>query len=298
MPSIRVVREPLPKQLRFLRLKLKDVHQTLKGFYIETPALYVDYDLDTTVTTPKEFSNSFIEEILITETCFKELALALKESIEVKDDCSKFMEKSLLISASLEEMVNKEFSRDFIESVDVQALISKEIQKPLQENIKILEMYLRHAGAVISDIAIYPNVLNETDFDVAETPIGWGRFKNMLTGDYIYQKALCSYLMQASNLDSDRPNTREYVHKVDVPDTYETGEIVFTSEDNPIVYRFKRPFHIVPEVNYSLKSVDNVSDLSQIFILPIEVTTEYLKVALKKQDSFVQGVISFAARGY
>ena len=150
----------------------------------------------------------------------------------------------------------------------------------------------------MSDLTIYAKALNETDFDVAITPAGYDRFKTMLTGDYIYQRALFRFVLNAATVSSERPNAREYLHKVDVPDTIETGIIEFKTDENPATYYFTREFHVVPEVIYTILRVENMEELGQAVILPLEVTTKYIKAQLKIGSVYVNGAVSFSARGY
>lgn len=151
---------------------------------------------------------------------------------------------------------------------------------------------------VLSDLRFYDKVLNETNFDEAFTPFGYSRWKKMITGDYIYQKALCKYVMQAS-LDADRPNARAYIHKVDVPDLLAQGTVELTVSNQPREVNFPkdRTFHIVPEMNISIKSYSGTG--ATPLVLAYNVTTKGFTVVMKNEDGgYVEGTITYAARGY
>ena len=151
---------------------------------------------------------------------------------------------------------------------------------------------------VLSDLRFYAKVLNEANFDEAFTPFGYSRWKKMITGDYIYQKALCKYVIHA-NLNSDRPNVRAYTHKVDVPDVLATGTVALTTTNQPCEVRFNsdRKFHIIPELNVTIKSYSGTG--ATPLVLAYNVTTKGFTVVMKNEDGgYVEGTITYAARGY
>ena len=158
---------------------------------------------------------------------------------------------------------------------------------------------IANAGQVIGDIRFYDKVLNETDYDATITPFGYGKWRELVTGDYIYEKALCKYSMQAS-LNADRPNTRTYIHKVDVPDVVDKGVAELTKTNQPLFVRFSleevRKFHIVPELNVNIKSYSGVGTTP--LVIPYNTTTEGFYVTMKADGEFVEGSISWSARGY
>ena len=151
---------------------------------------------------------------------------------------------------------------------------------------------------VLSDLRFYAKVLNETNFDEAFTPFGYSRWKKMITGDYIYQKALCKYVIHA-NFNSDRPNVRAYTHKVDVPDLLAQGTVELTVSNQPLEVNFPkdRTFHIVPEMNISIKSYSGTG--ATPLVLAYNVTTKGFTVVMKDEDGgYVEGTVTYAARGY
>lgn len=170
---------------------------------------------------------------------------------------------------------------------------------PIKFGIGVRKHRIANAGQVIGDIRFYEKVLNETDYDTTLTPFGYGRWKELVTGDYIYSKALCKYSMQAS-LNADRPNTRQYYHKVDVPDVTDGGVVTLTKDNQPAFVRFSeeevRKFHIVPEVTVSVKSYGGTG--SAPIIIPYNVTREGFYVSMKDENGFVEGSVSWSARGY
>lgn len=203
------------------------------------------------------------------------------------------------IAISLIDKSKVIFTRKFDISLGLDANFPKDMSRPLNACLGVGVLKVGNAGQVIGDIRFYDTVLNETNYDSTITPYGYGKWKEMITGDYIYTKALCKYSMQAS-LNADRPNTRMYLHKVDIPDTIDRGTVELTKDNQPLWVKFSkeevRKFHIVPELNVSLKSYSGI-DKAPI-IIPYGTTTEGFYVTMKSDGEFVEGSITYSARGY
>lgn len=187
-------------------------------------------------------------------------------------------------------------------SINLQASIDKIVEftkAPIKSNIGLTLHRIANAGQVVGDIRFYDKVLNETDYDATITPFGYGKWRELVTGDYIYEKALCKYSMQAS-LNADRPNTRTYIHKVDVPDVVDSGIATLTKSNQPLFVRFSdedvRNFHIIPELTVSIKSYSGTGTTP--LVIPYNVTREGFYVTMKADGEFVEGSISWSARGY
>lgn len=191
------------------------------------------------------------------------------------------------------------FTRKFDISLGLDANFPKDMSRPLNACLGVGALKVGNAGQIIGDIRFYDTVLNETNYDSTITPYGYGKWKEMITGDYIYTKALCKYSMQAS-LNADRPNTRMYLHKVDVPDVIDRGTVELTKNNQPLWVKFSkeevRKFHTVPELNVSIKSYSGVD--TPPIVIPYNTTTEGFYVTMKSDGEFVEGSITYSARGY
>lgn len=190
------------------------------------------------------------------------------------------------------------YFRKFSTALGIQEAHNKKTVKPIKEILGIGVLKINNAQQVLSDLRFYDKVLNETNFDETFTPFGYSKWKKMITGDYIYQKALCKYVMQAS-LNADRPNARAYTHKVDVPDLLAQGTVELTVSNQPREVHFPkdRTFHIVPEMNISIKSYSGTG--ATPLVLAYNVTTRGFMVSMKNEDGgYVEGTVTYAARGY
>lgn len=187
------------------------------------------------------------------------------------------------------------FIRNFNINVNIDTTVVNNFTKNVPINLDVGFLKVSNAGQVIGDIRFYNKVLNETNWDETITPFGYGKWKELITGDYIYQKCLCKFVMQAS-LNADRPNARTYIHKIDCPDTYETGIAELTEDNQPYTVEFTRPLHIVPDVNTTIKSYSGIDGTPTIIVY--NITTKSFDVTMKMGSEYVAGTISWASRGY
>ena len=203
------------------------------------------------------------------------------------------------LSLSVNYTSEKTFNRNFTVKLSIGDRVAKNITKELITKIGLNAFKVSNAGQIISDIRLYNKVLNETNYDETITPYGYGKWKEMVTGDYIYEKALCKYTMQAS-LNADRPNTRIYQHKVDVPDRVQTGTVVLDTKEQPLHVKFDddpvRAFHVTPELNVSIKSYSGTDQTP--LVMTYNLDRYDFDVTLKVGTEYIAGSISYAARGY
>lgn len=303
MPTVEIYTdEPRQARINEISLKINTIHKKIKDFRLQDKGVRIAYDLELndTVSRQVSFERSFKEELEIEDKITKFFEKKTVYNLEIEEIAEKFTEKFFESRIEIQESLNKIYELNLVEELEIEELKAKELSKTFEVFVELIEIYLRHAGTVLSDLTLYNVALNETNFDQAITPAGYDRFKTMLTGDYIYQKALFRFILSTTTTTTsgERPNTREYMHKVDVPDTFETGTIEFETNWNPATYEFSREFHIVPEVTYTIIRVENMEELNQAVVLPIEVTTKHIIAQLKVGSKYVNGAVSFSARGY
>lgn len=187
------------------------------------------------------------------------------------------------------------FIRNFNINVNIDTTVVNNFTKNVPINLDVGFLKVSNAGQVIGDIRFYNKVLNETNWDETITPFGYGKWKELITGDYIYQKCLCKFVMQAS-LNADRPNARTYIHKIDCPDVYETGTIEFTETNQPVTVEFERFLHVVPDVNVAIKSYSGTGGTPTI--LAYNITTKSFEATMKVGSEYVAGTCTYASRAY
>ena len=284
-----------------LHIKINTLHKKIKDIKINMKGVNIGYSMDFVESFSRvvDYNRIIKENLDIQRILSKETGKNINYNLTLEETVNKEVGKMFTEGLELQEQLRKEYTLIIKENLDIQRrILSKELQKTFDIALDVVENYLRAAGTVMSDLTLYNVALNETNFDTAITPAGYDRFKTMLTGDYVYQKALFRFVLNSTTKSGERPNCREYLHKVDVPDTFETGTIEFETDWNPATYEFKRKFHIVPEVTYTIIRVEGMEELNQATLLPLEVTTTHIKAQLKVGSKYVNGAVSFSARGY
>ena len=213
----------------------------------------------------------------------------------INDYVQKFINTDITYALNIKDSfsTNSIYNSEWVTKVGVKDSSSSQIDTINTIKLGVYELYLNNAGMIITDIFKYNIAIDDTNFDEALSPIGFSAFREMKTGDYTYQNAICKVRLEAQN-SGDRPNIRQYVHKVDVPDVVESGIITLTATNQPVTYLFKRKFHSIPEVNFSIKS----SDIEGATFVPVNISTEEISIYLKSGTSYIGGQISFSARGY
>lgn len=213
----------------------------------------------------------------------------------INDYVQKFINTDITYALNIKDSfsTNSVYNAELVTKIGVKDSISYQLDTINTIKLGVYELYLNNAGMVITDIFKYNIAIDDTNFDEALSPIGFSAFREMKTGDYTYQNAICKVRLEAQN-SGDRPNIRQYVHKVDVPDVVESGIITLTATNQPVTYLFKRKFHSIPEVNFSIKS----SDIEGATFVPVNISTEEISIYLKSGTSYIGGQISFSARGY
>ena len=300
MPTIEIYDKGAGQaKINELHIKTNTLHKKIKDIKINMKGVNIGYSMDFVESFSRvvDYNRIIKENLDIQRILSKETGKNINYNLTIEETVNKEVGKMFTEGLELQEQLRKEYTLIIKENLDIQRILSKELQKTFDIALDVVENYLRAAGTVMSDLTLYNVALNETNFDTAITPVGYDRFKTMLTGDYVYQKALFRFVLNSTTSD-ERPNCREYLHKVDVPDTFETGTIEFETDWNPATYEFKRKFHIVPEVTYTIIRVEGMEELNQATLLPLEVTTTHIKAQLKVGSKYVNGAVSFSARGY
>ena len=232
----------------------------------------------------------------------KEVSYKIKDlNYKINDAAFGFIQSTWkdTISISNVKTYQGTFNRSFSAELDIGFKNVSNFTKTLNNAIELSFEKLGNSGQIISDIRLYDKVLNETNYDETITPYGYGKWKEMVTGDYIYEKALCKYAMQAS-LNADRPNTRIYQHKVDVPDRVQTGTVVLNTIEQPLHVKFDddpvRAFHVTPELNVSIKSYSGTDQTP--LVMTYNLDRYGFDVTMKVGTEYIAGSITYAARGY
>ena len=190
MPTVEIYTdEPRQARINEIPLKINTIHEKIKDFRLQDKGVRVAYDLELndTISRQVSFERSFKEELEIEDKITKFFEKKIVYDLEIEEIAEKFTEKFFESRIEIQESLNKIYELNLVEELEIEELKAKELSKTFEEFVELIEIYLRQAGTILSDLTIYNVALNETNFDQAITPAGYDRFKTMLTGDYIYQ---------------------------------------------------------------------------------------------------------------
>lgn len=247
------------------------------------------------------FVLKFYESVHIDEWNKKDFTKNRFENISVTDDnkIAKVFIKKLFDSMKLTDSWNRtlNINRTFDEQIQIVEKCAKQYGLNMYEAVKIIDVYIRHANAIISDLTIINEELTLDSFDMFQSPALYDKFKDFMVGDYNYQEALVRVILESTITSPDRPVVNQWTLNVDVPDISDRGTAQLTTTNQPLFVYFNpdRKFNVQPEINLTLKAGTTLGAIPFIG----EVTTEGFYAELKNSaGNFVAGEISWAADGY
>jgi len=188
------------------------------------------------------------------------------------------------------------FQRDLAEAVSLADAAPKMHARFSGETLALADALLRHARAVLADLAVRSTPMDEAAFRalVAEKgPLGYGPFRDLVAGDYEYAKALIGLLLSAP-VTGERIAVADATLNVDVPDVRDRGTASVPTTGATVA--FTRSFTEPPEVQATLKA-GGTPALPEITAI---TTTGFDVRLVDAADGAtpVAGTVSWSALGY
>ena len=250
---------------------------------------YVDYI---------NFILSVTESLLLGEVAAKNIQRPEAEGFYIGDGRISLPTKGVTEPLVLAEVVEPVtlFWRGVAEAISLGDAEAKASARFSSETLVVADALLRHANAVLADLAVRSTTMDEADFRALladKGPLGYGRFRDLVPGDYEYSKAIIGLLLSAP-VTGDRTAIADAVLNVDVPDVRDRGTASVPIAGITIV--FTRSFADPPEVQVTLKAGGTPS-LPEI----ISITTTGFSVRLVDAADGVTpvaGTVSWSALGY
>ena len=188
------------------------------------------------------------------------------------------------------------FRRDLAEGLAIGEVAAKDHSRLDVESLALADALLRHANAVLADLAVRSTPMDEAAFQALlseKGPIGYGPFRELVPGDYEYAKALIGLLL-AAPVTGERVAIADATFNVDVPDVRDRGTAGVPATGATIA--FNRSFTDPPEVQVTLKAAGTlaVPELTAI------TTTDFDVRLFDAVDgvTLVAGIVSWSALGY
>lgn len=260
------------------------------------------WDVDNWMThAPCDQVGTIEEDVIgIAEVVSKEPTVSCKDNFNLKDHVVRVSDLGIDETLTVEdELINSvSFIRDYAENLAIVEYVSKEPQLNKDSKVHFLEVLKWPARGVISDLLWQQGVWTKEDLTefVGNNGrhVGYTPFREFITGDYTYEKALFRVVAESST--SDRAML-EYVDiAIDVDDVYDRGMAKVTDRNAGVLVTFTRAFSIEPEILVSMRS-----GTSDELLRPVvtNVTTTSFKVFIYDvNNEFATGQFTWTASGY
>jgi hypothetical protein len=250
---------------------------------------YVDYI---------NFILSVAENLALGEVAAKIACHPEAEEFDIGDAGASLPAKNSIEPLALADALERltAFRRDLAEAVALTDTEAKTSARLSTEAFALADALLRHANAVLADLAVRSTPLDETGFRdlvVAKGPLGYGPFRDLVPGDYEYAKALIGLLLSAP-VTGERVAIADAIFNVDVPDVRDRGTASIPVTGGTVA--FNRGFTEPPEVQVTLKAGATPA-LPEI----TAITTTGFDVRLFDAAdgvTLVAGTVSWSALGY
>lgn len=148
------------------------------------------------------------------------------------------------------EATQSSFERVLAESFAMADAHSKDQITAFFEAIQAVEVYLRSANAVVSDLAFSMGDLSLDEFLRLNSPVGYSPFTAFVAGELEYRKALIALVLKGP-LTTGRPRVTDWRLTVDVPDQTDSGTCSLPAAN--IFIPFQRRFYAPPQVLVQLR---------------------------------------------
>jgi hypothetical protein len=183
------------------------------------------------------------------------------------------------------------FVRTFSDTLATIDMLAKQSNIKWSEVMNLMADILRNANAVISDIVFQTGDMTLDDFVALAAPAGYEQFRDFISGDLQYQKALVKIILEAG-ITTGRPMIDEWKLTVDAEDIPDRGTASVAAATTRVY--FNRSYYQVPEVSVTVKGGIGEVPTPRI----VEVTRTYFDVELvDKTGALVAGTISWASLG-
>ena len=208
---------------------------------------YVDYI---------NFILSVTESLILGEIAAKASSRPEEEAFALGDDRQSLSAKEMAEPLSVTEanQAITAFLRDLSEAFGLDEVGAKHSGRVSDEAIGLADALLRHANAVMADLALRSSPMDEAAFRAMvadKAPLGYGLFRDLVPGDYEYAKAIIGLQLSAP-VTGERIAISNAVLNVDVPDVRDRGTASVPVGGVDVV--FNRGFAEPPEVQVTLKA--------------------------------------------
>lgn len=244
------------------------------------------------------FIRKYSEQLGVADYAIKDSYLRKHETINIVDKDTKNFTKPLKEAFGIKDNLQRSTTLHKKENVSVSDYLVRDSYLRKYETVNFLENVKWPARGVISDLLWQDGVWTEEDLSafVANDArhVGYTTFKEFITGDYTYDKAL--FRLAVESTTSDRAMVETVDIAIDVDDVYDRGMATVRDRNAGVTVTFARTFTIEPEIVVSMRTGS-----SDQFVRPVvtEVTKTNFKVMLYDMNNeLTTGQFTWTAAGY
>lgn len=176
--------------------------------------------------------------------------------------------------------------------------VPKDIHSWKNVDLRFYDVIKETVRGVLSDLLFQEGVwdLNSIDKFVRNggRHVGYTTFREFITGDYEYQKALFRLAMESKT--ADRALIEEIDIAIDVDDVYDRGTTTVTDKNYGANVIFNRVFAIAPEVTITMRT-GNALNAIRPEIISVQ-TTGFTVRLYDVEGNLTTGTFTWIAAGY
>lgn len=281
----------LKELLNFLEVKSAQIHVPFNE------AIEFDDSLYTLLTLIKEFEERFVVEETKTE---KDVNKNVEDKLLFAEHLAKDAEHMVFEALALLDQCDRKIAwiRSFSENVALEEYVEKEIDVFKSQSLNFYDAIKEVARGVISDLFFQEGIWTKESLDKfmrnGGRHVGYTTFREFITGDYEYQKALFRLALEATT--ADRALVEQIDVAIDVDDVYDRGSTSVTDKNYGATVHFAREFSIAPEVTVTMRGGNALEAIRPI--VSNVSTTGFTVMLYDVEGNKTTGTFTWTAAGY
>lgn len=231
----------------------------------------------------KDFNKNVEDKIFFAEHLAKNAEHTVFEALRVLDQCDRQIA----------------WIRNYSENYTVaETKIEKDIDVYKSQTLNFYDAIKEVARGVISDLFFQEGIWTKESLDKfmrnGGRHVGYTTFREFITGDYEYQKALFRLALEATT--ADRALVEQIDVAIDVDDVYDRGSTSVTDKNYGATVHFSREFSIAPEVTVTMRGGNALEAIRPI--VSNVSTTGFTVMLYDVEGNKTTGTFTWTAAGY
>lgn len=231
----------------------------------------------------KDFNKNVEDKIFFAEHLAKDAEHVVFEALQLLDQCDRQIA----------------WIRNYSENYTVaETTVEKDIDVYKSQTLNFYDAIKEVARGVISDLFFQEGIWTKESLDKfmrnGGRHVGYTTFREFITGDYEYQKALFRLALEATT--ADRALVEQIDVAIDVDDVYDRGSTSVTDKNYGATVHFSREFSIAPEVTVTMRGGNALEAIRPI--VSNVSTTGFTVMLYDVEGNKTTGTFTWTAAGY